>query len=81
MFQKELKNLVSNFNEANRKLRIENGSEKLLKNLENHRHEQKKPSNRVISSSEGKFVTVGATFVPVINRSFLKISNLCKNIL
>jgi hypothetical protein len=81
VFQKELKNLVSNFNEANRKLRIENGSEKLLKNLENHRHEQKKPSNRVISSSEGKFVTVGATFVPVINRSFLKISNLCKNIL
>jgi hypothetical protein len=39
------------------------------------------PSNRVISSLEGKFVTVCATFVPVTARSFLKISNLCKNIL
>jgi hypothetical protein len=37
------------------------------------------PSNRVISSLEGKFGTVGESFVPVIECFFMKISNLCKN--
>jgi hypothetical protein len=37
------------------------------------------PSNRVISSLEGKFGTVGDTFVLVLEPLFMKISNLCKN--
>jgi hypothetical protein len=37
------------------------------------------PSNRVISSLEGKFGTVGDTFVLVLEPFFMKISNLCKN--
>jgi hypothetical protein len=37
------------------------------------------PSNRVISSLEGKFGTVGDTFVLVQEPLFMKISNLCKN--
>jgi hypothetical protein len=40
------------------------------------------PSNRVISSLEGKFSTVGDTgdtFVLVLEPLFMKISNLCKN--
>ena len=36
-------------------------------------------SNRVISSLEGKFGTVGDTFVLVLEPLFMKISNLCKN--
>ncbi len=34
---------------------------------------------RVISSLEGKFGTVGDTFVLVLEPLFMKISNLCKN--
>jgi hypothetical protein len=37
------------------------------------------PSNRVISSLEGKFGIVGDTFVLVLEPLFMKISNLCKN--
>ncbi len=37
------------------------------------------PSNRVISSLEGKFSTVGESIVLVIERLFMKISNLCHN--
>ncbi len=37
------------------------------------------PSNRVISSLEGKFGTVCDTFVLVLKPLFMKISNLCKN--
>jgi hypothetical protein len=37
------------------------------------------PSNRVISSLEGKFGTVGETFVLILEPLFMKISNLCKN--
>jgi hypothetical protein len=37
------------------------------------------PSNRVISSLEGKFGTVGEPFVLVLEGLFMKISNLCKN--
>jgi hypothetical protein len=37
------------------------------------------PSNRVISSLEGKFGRVGESFVPVIEPLFMKISNLCKS--
>jgi hypothetical protein len=37
------------------------------------------PSNWVISSLEGKFGTVGDTFVLVLEPLFMKISNLCKN--
>jgi hypothetical protein len=37
------------------------------------------PSNRVISSMEGKFVTDCKTSLPVLERLFMKISNLCKN--
>ncbi len=36
------------------------------------------PSNRVISSLEGKFSTVGDSFVLVLGPLFMKISNLCK---
>jgi len=36
------------------------------------------PSDRVILSLEGKFGTVGETFVPVLEHLFTKISNLCK---
>ncbi len=36
--------------------------------------------NRVISSLEGKFGRVGEHFVLVLERLFMKISNLCKNI-
>jgi hypothetical protein len=37
------------------------------------------PSNRVISSLDGKFGTVGETFVLVLEGLFIKISNLYKN--
>jgi hypothetical protein len=37
------------------------------------------PSNRVISSLEGKFGIVGKLFVLVVGHLFMKISNLCKN--
>jgi hypothetical protein len=37
------------------------------------------PSNRVISSLEGKFGTVGEPFVLVLEGLFMKILNLCKN--
>jgi hypothetical protein len=37
------------------------------------------PSNRVISSLEGKFGIVGKLFVLVVEHLFMKISNLCKN--
>jgi hypothetical protein len=37
------------------------------------------PSNRIISSLEGKFGTVGETFVLVLEPLFMKISNLCIN--
>ncbi len=37
------------------------------------------PSNRVISSLEGKFGTVSDTFVLVLEPLFMKISNLYKN--
>ncbi len=37
------------------------------------------PSNRVISSLEGKFGTIGDTFVLVLEPLFMKKSNLCKN--
>ncbi len=37
------------------------------------------PSNRVFSSLEGKFGTIGETFVMILERLFMKISNLCKN--
>jgi hypothetical protein len=40
---------------------------------------KKVPSNRVNSSLEGKFGTVGDTFVLVLEPLFMKISNLCKN--
>jgi hypothetical protein len=39
---------------------------------------KKVPSNRVISSLEGKFGIVGDTFVLVLEPLFMKISNLCK---
>jgi hypothetical protein len=39
------------------------------------------PSNRVISSLEGKFGTVGEPFFPVLEPLFMKISSLCKNLL
>ncbi len=37
------------------------------------------PSNRVISSLDGKFGTVGDTFALVLEPLFMKILNLCKN--
>ncbi len=36
------------------------------------------PSNRVISSLEGKFGTVCETFLSVLERLFMEISDLCK---
>ncbi len=44
-------------------------------------YEYSVPSNRVISSLEGKFGTVGEPLVLVLEGLFMKISNLCKNYL